>query len=97
MDASTVNSAIVTAIGDSAIPGVDEQRLVDEYGPEEGSQLASLVRDLVQEAVGMPIVWGDKSLKDGVLEILTSFKKLHPELSSEALHEIGRCVGWNWR
>jgi hypothetical protein len=37
------------------------------------------------------------SLEEGVNDILQRFRCKHPELSDEALHEIGRCVGWNLR
>jgi hypothetical protein len=32
-----------------------------------------------------------------VNDILQRFHKKHPDLSPEALHQIGRCVGWNLR
>ncbi|MDG5481313.1 hypothetical protein [Mycolicibacterium gadium] len=97
MDADRINEAIVTGIGETGIPRVDRQRLIDLYGESEGSVLAERVVAMVQEAVAMPIEWGDMTLAEGVNNIMGRFSQLHPELSPEALQEIGRCVGWNLR
>lgn len=97
MDADRINEAIVTSIGETGIPRVDRQRLIDLYGESEGSVLAERVVAMVQEAVAMPIEWGDMTLAEGVNNIMGRFSQLHPELSPEALQEIGRCVGWNLR
>lgn len=97
MDADRINQAIVTGIGETGIPRVDRQRLIDLYGESEGSVLAERVVAMVQEAVAMPIEWGDMTLAEGVNNIMGRFSQLHPELSPEALQEIGRCVGWNLR
>ena len=97
MDANTINTAIVLAIKDSAVPHIDKQKLLDAYGAAQGDSLAAEVSALVREAVGMPIEWGTMNLEQGVNDILRRFQERHPELSQEALHEIGRCVGWNLR
>jgi hypothetical protein len=97
MDADRINEAVVTSIRESAIPGVDRQKLIDRYGESEGSAVADRVIAIVREAVAMPIDWGDMTLAEGVNDIMGRFSQLHPELSSEALEEIGRCVGWNLR
>jgi hypothetical protein len=92
-----ISEAVVAAIKDSAIPRVDGQKLAEIYGPEEGSALANQVLVLVREAVASPIEWGDKNLQQGVEDIMSRFGESHPDLSAEALYEIGRCVGWNLR
>ncbi|BBY95674.1 hypothetical protein MGALJ_53430 [Mycobacterium gallinarum] len=97
MDADRISEAVVTSIRESAIPGVDRQKLIDRYGESEGSAVADRVIAIVREAVAMPIDWGDMTLAEGVNDIMGRFSQLHPELSSEALEEIGRCVGWNLR
>ncbi|WP_100459588.1 hypothetical protein [Mycobacteroides abscessus] len=97
MDAALINQAIVTSIQDSAIPRVDLQKLTDQYGPDEGAKLGSRVVEIVHEAVAMPIDWGTKTLAEGVNDIMGRFSQKHPELSPEALEEIGRCVGWQLR
>ncbi|WP_082970972.1 hypothetical protein [Mycobacterium sp. E3298] len=97
MDTDDLNAAIVVAIADTAVPHVDKQRLTEAYGPEQGERLNAQVSDLVREAASMPIEWGSMTLKEGVDDILRRFHERHPELSPEALHEIGRCVGWNLR
>lgn len=45
----------------------------------------------------MPIDWGTMTLAQGVNDIMARFSERYPELSAEALQEIGRCVGWQWR
>lgn len=97
MNPDTLNSAIVIAVKDTAIPAVDKSKLLDVYGSVEGEILSMQVSDLIREAVKMPIEWGNMTLEEGVNDILGRFHELHPELSKEALHEIGRCVGWNLR
>lgn len=97
MDAERINRAIVAGIGESAIPRVDRQKLVDRYGESEGSAVAERVEEIVREAVATPLDWGDLTLAQGVADIMGRFSQLHPELSSEALDEISRCVGWNLR
>ncbi|OBB82886.1 hypothetical protein A5760_11625 [Mycobacterium colombiense] len=97
MDPATINAAIVVAIGDTAVPHIDQQKLLEVYGPAQAESLMAQVSDLVHEAVAMPIEWGNKTLAEGVNDILQRFHEKHPELSQEALHEIGRCVGWNLR
>lgn len=52
---------------------------------------------MVREAVAMPIDWGNMTLAEGVNDTMRRFGKVHPELSPDALEEIGRCVGWNLR
>ncbi|WP_237051980.1 hypothetical protein [Mycobacterium avium] len=97
MDPSVINTAIVVAIGDTAVPHIDEQKLLEMYGPAHAESLTTQISELVREAVAMPIEWGNKTLAEGVNDILQRFHEKHPELSQEALHEIGRCVGWNLR
>jgi hypothetical protein len=97
MDSEAINAAVVVAIKDSAVPRIDKERLVEIFGTTQGEVLATKVSELVREAVGMPIEWGDMTLEEGVNDILRRFHDKHPELSQEALHQIGRCVGWNLR
>lgn len=97
VDPSVINTAIVVAIGDTAVPHIDEQKLAETYGPAQAKSLMTQISELVREAVAMPIEWGDKTLAEGVNDILQRFAEKHPELSQKALHEIGRCVGWNLR
>ena len=97
MDSDTINAAVVAAIQDTAVPRIDTEKLTEIYGAEQGELLNAQISDLVTEAVSMPIEWGTMTLKDGVKDILRRFHEKHPELSPEALHEIGRCVGWNLR
>jgi hypothetical protein len=92
-----INEAIVASISESAIPRVDRQKLVGRYGESEGSALADRVVEMIREAVDTPIDWGEMTLAEGVNDIMGRFSQLHPELSSEALEEICRCVGWNLR
>lgn len=97
MDPATINAAIVVAIGDTAVPHIDKEKMLEVYGPSQAESLIAHVSELVHEAVGMPIDWGNMTLAEGVNDILRRFREKHPELSHEALHEIGRCVGWNLR
>jgi hypothetical protein len=97
MDSDTINTAIVTAIKGSVAPGINKGKLIEAFGAAEGEELNKHVADLVRQAVSMPIEWGDKTLEEGVNDILGRFHEQHPDLSPEALHEIGRCVGWNLR
>ena len=96
-DANRINEAIVASIAESAIPRVDREKLIDLYGRTEGIAVADRVVGIVREAVAMPIEWGDMTLAEGVDDIMGRFSQLHPEISPEALEEIGRCVGWNLR
>ena len=97
MDATRLNEAIVASIGESTIPQVDRQKLIDLYGESDGIAVADHVIEIVREAVAMPIDWGEMTLAEGVNDIVGRFSDLHPELSPAALEEIGRCVGWNLR
>ncbi|MGA8545903.1 MAG: hypothetical protein WB785_11680 [Mycobacterium sp.] len=97
MNSDAINTAVVIAIKDSAVPRIDKAKVVEKFGTTQGEVLTTKISDLVREAVGMPIEWGDKTLEEGVNDILERFHDRHPELSQEALHEIGRCVGWNLR
>ncbi|KUH84624.1 hypothetical protein [Mycobacterium sp. IS-1556] len=97
MDAQTVNEAVLIGMSESAIPRVDRQKLIDHYGEDEGNVAADRVIELVREAVAMPIDWGTMTLAEGVNDIIGRFSQRHPELSSAALEEIGRCVGWQLR
>ncbi|MGH3532670.1 MAG: hypothetical protein ACRDSX_12200 [Mycobacterium sp.] len=97
MDNEALNTAVVVAIKDSAVPRVDKEKVFEILGTAQGEVLTAKISELVREAVGMPIEWGNMSLEEGVNDILQRFHDRHPELSQEALHEIGRCVGWNLR
>jgi hypothetical protein len=97
MNTENVNIGIVTAIKDTAVPGVDREKLIATFGEAEGEVLNAQISALIREAVSMPIQWGNMTLEEGVNDILRRFHELHPDLSPEALHEIGRCVGWNLR
>ena len=97
MDANTINRAIIAGIQDSAIPKVDREKILATFGDAEGNALADKVSELVHEAASMPVDWGDMTLRQGVEDILGRFRERHPDLSPEALHEIGRCVGWQLR
>lgn len=94
MDLELLNQAIVLSIADSAIPKVDRQKLIDNYGPTQGGIIADQVLAIVTEAVAMPIEWANMTLVQGVDDIMTRFSERHPKLSPQALEEIGRCVGW---
>ena len=97
MTEDLMNEADIAAIKDTAIPHVDRNRILELYGDERGSGLADRVTALVNEAASMPIEWGQMTLAEGVQDILGRFSARHPELSHEALTEIGRCVGWQLR
>lgn len=97
MDSDTLNAAIVAAIKDTVVPHVDKGKLSEIFGPAEGDLITAQVSDLVREAASTPIEWGSMTLEEGVNDILRRFHTKHPELSRAALHEIGRCVGWNLR
>ncbi|WP_421845683.1 hypothetical protein [Mycobacterium sp.] len=97
MDPKKIDMAVIVAIKDSAIPGIDREKVLEAFGVEEGEFLAARVSELVREAVAMPIEWGSMTLQEGTNDILRRFQEKHPEISQEALHEIGRCVGWNLR
>ncbi|MCV7101198.1 hypothetical protein [Mycobacterium palustre] len=97
MEPDTLNAAVVLAIKDTAVPHIDMQKLSEVFGAEKAGVLSSRISGLIREAVNMPIEWGNMTLKEGVEDILLRFHEKHPELSPEALHEIGRCVGWNLR
>lgn len=92
-----INDAIVLSISDSAVPRVDHKKLLDRYGAKDGSAIADRVLAIVKEAVAMPLEWGNMTLAQGVHDIMTRFSALHPDLSPQALWEIGRCVGWQLR
>ncbi|OBB92288.1 hypothetical protein [Mycolicibacterium peregrinum] len=97
MNPDLINEAIVLSISDSAIPRVDREKLIDRYGQNDGRIIADQVLAIVKEAVAMPIEWGSMTLAQGVNDIMTRFSVLHPDLSPQALEEIGRCVGWQLR
>lgn len=97
MNQSVLSDAVVEAISHTAVPHVDSVRLIAAHGDVEGTKLAATVRQLVQEANAMPIDWGDMTLAQGVNDMMSRYRQIHPELSDDALREIGRCVGWNWR
>jgi hypothetical protein len=92
-----LSTAIVEAIGHTAVPRVDEEKLLAIYGPEPGGRIAVEVLALVREANAMPIEWSDMTLVQGVNDIMARFDTLHPGLTVDALREIGRCVGWHQR
>src|SRR5690348_2334023 len=87
-----LNEAIVASIEPSAIPRIDPEAILAMFGPDQGPAVVDQVKSLVREAVSMPIEWGDKTLVEGVRDILGRFHQLHPELSEPALREIGRIV-----
>src|SRR4051812_49335644 len=97
MDDFELSKAVVEEIGHTAMPHVDKARLLEIYGPGRGAQMVVEVVALAQEADAMPIEWGDMTLVQGVNDVMARFRALHPGLSVDALREIGRCVGWNWR
>jgi hypothetical protein len=59
MDSETVNRAVVAAIKDSAVPCIDKEKVVEIFGPAQGEMLTAKIFELVREAVGMPIEWGN--------------------------------------
>lgn len=97
MQADVLNRAIVVGLADSAIPRIDRNKITQEFGDVLGPQIADVIEGLVKEAASTHIEWGSKTLREGVEEILDGIHRVHPELSPEALHEIGRCVGWQLR
>lgn len=97
MDPAVVNAAIVVAISDTTVPHIDEEKLLKMYGQPQGESLIARVSELVHEAVSMPLEWGNLTLTECVDDILNRFHQQHPELSQEAPHGIGRCIGWNLR
>lgn len=97
MNGSALSDAVVEATSHTAVPHVDSAKLIATHGDVEGPNLAAAVLQLVQEANAMPIEWGDMTLVQGVNDIMSRYRQIHPELSDDALREIGRCVGWNWR
>lgn len=97
MDVDTLNIALVAAIKDTVVPHVDKEKVAEIFGADESDLITERVSGLVREAASTPIEWGNMTLEEGVNDILRRFHAKHPELSQEALHEIGRCVGWNLR
>ncbi len=97
MDSDILNAAIIAAIKDTAVPHIDKGKLLEVFGAAQGETLTAQISDLIREAVSTPVEWGNMTLEEGVNDILRRFHDRHPELSQDALHEIGRCVGWNLR
>jgi hypothetical protein len=97
MDSKIINTAVIVAIKGSVIPHVDKEKLVEIFGSVQGEALTAAISKLVREAVSVPIEWGNMTLEECANNILRRFSEKHPELSSEALHQIRRCVGWNLR
>lgn len=92
-----LSAAIVAAIGHTPVPRVDEEKLHSVYGPRRGAEFAAEIAALLREAVATPIEWGNMTLSEGVDDIMARFRRAHPTLTAEALHEIDRCVSWTWR
>lgn len=67
------------------------------YGPVSGPAIYDDVMKIVREASSMPIEWGTMSLVEGVNDLMARYGVMHPELTRDALFQIGRCVGWLWR
>lgn len=97
VSADTLNEAIVESISGAAVPGVNQQKILDKYGPVDGPAVFDEVMKIVREAASMPIEWGTMSLVEGVGDIMARFNAMHPELTCDALSQIGRCVGWQLR
>lgn len=97
MDSDRLNQAIIVGISGSPIPSVDRAKLVDRFGATDGNHVYEQVIELVREAVSMPVDWGEMTLAEGVNDVMTRFGQRHPNLTGAALHEIGRCVGWQLR
>ena len=97
VSADVLNEAVVLSISESAVPGVDQEKILNAYGPADGPAIYDEVMKIVREAGSMPIEWGNMSLVEGVNDIMARFSAIHPELTRDALFQIGRCVGWLWR
>lgn len=94
VSASVLNEAIVLSISESAVPGVKRDKILNAYGPIDGPEIVEEVMKIVREASSTPIEWGTMSLAEGVNDIMARFSVIHPELTRDALRQIGRCVGW---
>jgi hypothetical protein len=75
------DSEFSAAIGQTPIPHVDRGRLIAIYGEESGAKLAEDVLTLVRQANAMPIEWADMTLVQGVNDVMSRFRKLHPGLT----------------
>jgi hypothetical protein len=94
MDSEDINTAIVAAIEDSAVPRINKEKVLEILGATRGEVLITKISSLVREAAGMSIESECMTLKECVNDILRRFGERYPELSSETLQQIGRCVAW---
>lgn len=96
MNAQLMNEALVMSSGQSAVPDIDRDKLLEAYGSVYGPAVFDDVMTVVKEAASLPIEWRTMSLTDGIDDIMARFSVMHPELTREALFQVGRCVGWQW-
>lgn len=94
-----VSEAIVvwTGKGDSPGPDPDEQRLVRRFGALGAADLLPLLQRLADEfdeSDAYATVPGAAEMGDAAAE---RFRKLHPELTDEAVEALAWCYSWRWK
>jgi hypothetical protein len=98
-DAKTVSDAIVTwtGWGESSWPARDEQRIKDRFGENLSEDLVPILHRLERDFYESDAHLSASDLSDMGRLAGTRFRKMHPELSDEAVEALTWCYVFDYK
>ena len=99
MEPDNLSRAIVvwSGKGRTARPDRNEQRLVDEFGPETAAALMPHVRVLVDDFYASDASNTVADLHAMGSRAADDFRRSHPEVSDEAVDALVWCYTFDWK
>ena len=79
------------------MPTRDADRVLAEFGPTRGMELAEAAKAVDTEVVSSPVDWSVDTYEGASLRLRDSMRQRHPELSDEAIKALGWSFDWLWR
>jgi hypothetical protein len=96
-DAALISDAIVvwTGRGTRAWPDRREGRLVEAFGADAAAQLIAVVRSLAQEFSRSDAAFTVPDLAEAGDVAAAQFRRVHPDLSEEAVQALAWCYTYD--
>ncbi|MEV4896459.1 hypothetical protein AB0K48_44580 [Nonomuraea sp. NPDC055795] len=78
-------------------PRKDPAALAESLGPDQAAQVLPTLDALADEMLNIPVNWENHTLRSATAQAVAEMRTRHPDLTDEALHELGRYYSYNWR
>jgi hypothetical protein len=98
-DSARISEAIIawTGWGDSTWPSRDDERVIKQFGPDAAIDLLPAVHRLEDEFFASDARFFATDLKEMGDLAAERFRRIHPEISEDAVHALTWCYTYDYK